>query len=404
MAISGLLAAGLAAQAAVSASSGAAEPSPTTVSVDFEFRTRFERRTDRDFNSSVNDNRTDVFTRFRPGVTVSQGPWSGRFQFQYAHSWTWSGGQNFSGENRDLSLAFAQYQESGRTFRVGRQKIALGDERLIGSSEWGNLSRAMDGVRYTDKTWDLFGFALALQSPLPTDARVFGAAYQSPLGQTAYLLKTDDTAGGDVTVHTLSHRWRGSLGSLKAEYEAAGQVGEVGARDLSAYALHAGVTYSASPALSLTLEANVASGGSSAGHTRTFDNLYPTNHKFYGSSDLVGWRNMQELTLKARYKTDPSGTLLLAWHNFWLFDKSDSWYGAGGGANRRSGGTFTDPTGSSGRDLGWELNIEYQRALSKGWSVSLGWAVFEPGGFVKNLAGGPTKSQQWGFAMLSARF
>lgn len=404
MAISGVLAAGLAVQAAISGSSEARRGPRTQVDLDFEFRTRLERRTNRDFNSAVNDNRTDLFTRFRPGVTVSQGPWSGRFQFQYAHSWTWSGGRSFSGENRDVSLAFAQYRESGRMFRVGRQKIALGDERLIGPSEWGNLSRAMDGVRYTDKSWDLFGFALALQSPLPTDARIFGAAYQSRMGQTAYLLKTDELAGDDVTVHTLSHRWRGSLGRLAAQYEVAGQVGEVGARDLSAYAFHGGVTFPASPALALTLEANVASGGSSAGHTRTFDNLYPSNHRFYGSSDLMGWRNMQELTLRARYKTDPSGTLLLAWHNFWLFDPSDSWYRASGGVNRRVGGTFTDPTGRSGRDLGWEFNISYQRSVAKGWNLSLGWAVFEPGGFVKSLAGGPTTSQQWGFAMLSARF
>jgi hypothetical protein len=31
--------------------------------------------------------------------------------------------------------------------RVGRQEIALGSQRLVGSPEWGNMRRNFDGVR-----------------------------------------------------------------------------------------------------------------------------------------------------------------------------------------------------------------------------------------------------------------
>ena len=54
----------------------------------------------------------------------------------------------------------------------------------------------------------------------------------------------------------------------------------------------------------LALEYNYASGDSNPtdGNHGTFDNLYPTNHKFYGYGDYMSWQNMHNLRLSLSAK------------------------------------------------------------------------------------------------------
>lgn len=375
------------------------------ITTDFESRARFERRIDRDFISSAHDNRSELLWRVRPGATFKTEDWTARIQFQYANSLIWTQAKNFSTENVDATLAYFQFGTGNGKVTVGRQKINLGDERLIGTLEWSNLSRSMDGIRYQNGTWDAFAFEFGVAPNIPTDAKIFAVSNKNNAGTTSYILKTDDTPGGDVTVHTLDHVWKGKVtDKISAEFETAVQTGEVGSKDLDAYAAHFQADYTASPKLSFGMEFNIASGGQSATHTKTFDNLYPTNHKFYGAADLQGWRNMQELSFHIGYKTDPNGSLSLAWHQFWLFDKTDGWYGAGGGVNPRPGGTYSDPTGASGREIGSEIDLTYNRKLDSQSSLSFGIAWFEPGSFIKNLNTGQDRRQVWGYGMVSYKF
>lgn len=376
------------------------------ISTDFDTRARFERRIDKDFLSTASDNRSELLWRFRPGVTFKSDDWVARFQFQYAHSMVWSPTKNFSIENMDATLAYFQFTSGEGKFTLGRQKITLGDERLLGTLEWSNLARSMDGARYQNGTWDAFVFEFGVAPNIPIDARVYGVSNKNSMGTTSYILKTDKSAAGDVTVHTLDHVWKGKFGNgVSAEFEAALQTGKTGSMDLGAYALHFQTDFTANPKLTWGLEANLASGGQSASHSKTFDNLYPTNHKFYGSADMQGWRNMQELSLHATYKTDPNGSLVLAWHQFWLFDKTDGWYGAGGGQNAKpGGGTYIDPTGASGANVGSEIDLTYNRKLNSQSSISLGITWFQPGSFIKNLNPGQDRRQVWGYGMVSFKF
>jgi Alginate export len=52
----------------------------------------------------------------------------------------------------DLSLAYVEMgnlEKYHATFRAGRQELAFGDERLVGISNWTNVSRTFDGYRTT---------------------------------------------------------------------------------------------------------------------------------------------------------------------------------------------------------------------------------------------------------------
>lgn len=374
-------------------------------SADVESRVRFERRIDRAFGADSTDGRSELLWRVRPGITFSGDGWRGKIQWQYAHSMIWTPARNFSTENQDASLAYVQFDLGKGKLTAGRQKINLDDERLIGTLEWSNLARSMDGVRYQGDGWDAFAFQFGVAPNRPKDARVLGVNHKHSRGSTSYILKMDDTSAGDVSVHTLTHVWKGRIAPrVTAEAEAAIQFGRVAGRDLGAFAVHVRSNYAIDPKLSIGLEGNLATGGQSAGHTKTFDNLYPTNHKFYGAADLQAWRNMQEITAHLVYKPDSLSSLAVGWHHFWLFDKTDGWYGAGGGINSRPGGSFIDPTGSSGRYVGTELDLTYNRKLGNVGSLSIGVSWFDPGTFVTRLNGGNGRTQIWGFAMFGYRF
>ena len=111
-----------------------------------EIRERHEHRSNRDFSRAVSDSRSDFLTRIRAGATAKFGKhWSFALQYQYAHDWIDKSGTKSTDEASDFSLGYAQYKGESGTLTLGRQKIALGTERLIGSAEWLNAARSVDG-------------------------------------------------------------------------------------------------------------------------------------------------------------------------------------------------------------------------------------------------------------------
>lgn len=370
----------------------------------FELRERLERRVDRDFNRDSPDGRTDLFTRARVGVEFDAGNgWSGALQYQLATDAVWTDKRNFSTQNSDANLAFVRWKGAGTTVTAGRQKIAFGSERLIGNLEWANVARSYDGMRVSTSRGDVFAARIGVSLPTLPEARVAGAAVRWSGGESMLVFKHDETAAGDVDVTTLAHRGA-AAGAVNLEYEAALQMGKVGTRDQRGWAVHVGGSKPLDGRNRVLAELNAASGGGDSDTTRTFDNLYPTNHNKYGTSDLQGWRNMSAWSLGFEHRTKSGATVSLTHHRFFLADASDAWYGAGGAPNKRGGGLYVDPSGSSGKDVGSEWDLEYARKLSPGWSVAVGVARFEPGGFVRALNGGHGDAQTWGYLSVQGRF
>ncbi|HEY0866961.1 MAG TPA: alginate export family protein [Fimbriimonas sp.] len=369
-----------------------------------EIRERFERRENRDLNENTADNRSDLLSRFRVGATFSIAPSvTGELQYQYAHELIWTVPANASTDHSDVSLGYLRHQADGETLTLGRQKIALGSQRLIGPLEWSNVARSFDGVRFQTKNLDLWAAGVGVGFPRPRDARLAGAGYTSRYGQTTLLAKWDRLAAGDQAIFTLDHLVSRNLREWNLEFEGALQAGDNAGRRQEAWALHARAGYRRIPNVTLYVEVNAASGGADEDVVRTFDNLYPTNHPFYGIMDLQGWKNMNEIALGVDYKPRADVTLKASWHKFTLRDSSDAWYGAGGGPNRFGANLFVDPTGRSGRDTGEEFDLEGVWNAAKSLTLSGGIAVFEPGAFVKNVSGSSDR-QVWGFLQAQYRF
>ena len=75
----------------------------------------------------------------------------------------------------------------------------------------------------------------------------------------------------------------------------------------------------------LWAEYNFATGDRdpSDNHLETFQNLFPTNHRFYGYMDLFSWQNLHNPMLSLRVAPLKSVTVQLDHHAFWLASTDD---------------------------------------------------------------------------------
>ncbi len=382
-----------------------AQPIEFDVKPYLDYRVRYERRTNRDLYSPKNDNRTDFLNRFRVGFEMKSGKhWSGELQYQFATDESYKISSTTNVQASDVNLAFARYKDSRVELTMGRQKINIGSERLIGSLEWSMTGRAFDGFRVKEGSWDAYAFKVAVALPKPERTRIAGTAYTSHYGLSSLIFKHDDALNPSTDHWTLSHLWTGKWGKWSADGEGALQVGHTSGKNLRAWAFHAGGAYAFAKSTRGFMELNAASGGSNGTTSFTFDNLLPTNHKFYGSMDLQSWRNMTEIEFGIEHQLNPRVNLKGSWHSFALRDASDAWYGAGGAPNQGANGVFKDPTGASGRDLGREIDFDVTYKQDAHISVSGGFGLFSPGGFVKVRNGGHGDNQKWMYLMVQLRF
>lgn len=378
---------------------------PKAINAYLDVRERYERRIDRDFNSSANDNRSDLYSRWRVGLNGRlDRDWTGQVEYQFSHDLIWTNSKNSSTANSDVSLAFGEFKKSGSTVDIGRQKIALGNQRLIGPAEWLNVPRSLDAVRYRGHALDIWAGKVGLGVNQSKNIRLAGASVSSRLGLSSMIYKHDEVGGVTVDHFTIDELYVRRFSSWDVDFEGAAQFGRSGDKDQRAYALHGQVGYRLDPKARVFAEGNYASGGSGPSTNRTFDNLYPSNHDKYGVMDLQAWKNMEELVGGVEYRPTKTQLARLSWHDFFLADASDAWYGATGLPNKFSKtGMFVDSTGHSGRNVGQEVDLEYSWALKKNVAFSAALASFAPGSFIRNVSG-HDDHQSWLYLSLSGKF
>lgn len=282
-------------------------------------------------------------------------------------------------QNLDLHQGYFQVNDmfmEGLQLRVGRQAIAFGNHPLVGSVEWSNVARSFDGVRMTldrsigslDLIWactrdnDVDQITVGDPINFPgtpatrrkgTDDQDLYVAYGTISAlpnmriEPYWIFLVDNQAGGKLLDplalnqhrHTLGMRIDGTLFGNHVDYtlEAAHQFGaiaedrtnRIGERDLdinaSALALKGGYTFLDVPwKPRLGAEYGYASGDGDnnkddqRGNFNTFENLFPTNHSLYGMMDLMGWRNMQDLSFSFSAKPMPLTGVILDYHIFRL--------------------------------------------------------------------------------------
>ena len=199
--------------------------------------------------------------------------------------------------------------------KAGRQELVYGNERLIGAVGWSNVGRTFDGIKWTygrKNKLDVFGMIIN-ESDTPvagaaTPASVlgrkdegnyfYGLYYQYRRNPDynldiygLYQLNLNETVAGedDLRRATLGTYNKGRLSnSLDFETELALQFGKRQGQDVLAFMLTGAIAYTFQTANKpiLRIGFDYLSGMDEDDEDyKVFDNLFGTNHKFYGFMD-----------------------------------------------------------------------------------------------------------------------
>jgi hypothetical protein len=312
-------------------------------------------------------------------------------------------------------------EKKGTSFKVGRQILTYGDERLIGPLEWNNLTRTWDAakLRYVGDKWSIDGFAASLVTIQPDSFNKSDLFNNGGLGRhqllsgiyfstTALDFQTTDFYAlylheeypvGDTDFVTLGTRWKSTpkaFGPWDYTVELAAQAGDVKGKDLAAFAGHAelGYTFDApwKPRLALDYSYGTGDGNGADGKVGTFQNLYPTNHLYYGYLDAASWQNMHNLNASLKLAPTAKITARLDYHAFFLADTNDAWYRANGIAAVRP------ITPGADSYAGSEVDVTVTYAATKNLSFMAGYSHFFAGSYLSDTG----KSDDANFAYLQA--
>ena len=394
---------------------------PSWLRFGLEERVREEDFKGLGFRSSNDD--TYVLQRFRLNLLVKPSNWlKFRFQTQDARVF-WKNLKPYAPpfqDTWDLRIAYVELgdSEKGLGLRVGRQEINIGDERLVGSTNWSNTARTFEAVR-ASYHWQKFrvdAFASSVvglhdgqfgeHTPGNNLHGIFGGMENVIPNSTLepYVLwrlsprvKAELGPVGTLGFFTYGVRWVGKLpGHFDYAIETALQHGSLGPDQVSAWAGHwvAGYTFTQdSWKPRFMAEYNYATGDGNArdGRRHTFDQLYPTAHDKYGLADQVGWKNIEHL--RGGLELKPTAQLALGGKlsYYWLADPHDALYNTSNAVlARRADGT-------AGRYVGKELDFAGLYSFNRFVQAGGGVGHLFPGTFLKRTTPGHNLTFQYLF-------
>ena len=185
--------------------------------------------------------------------------------------------------------------------------------------------------------------------------------------------------------------------------ELAFQTGKVRGLDLTSFAAHAGVGYTLDvpwlPRLGVAYNFGTGDGDPLDGEIETFQNLFPTNHKFYGQMDVFSWQNMHDLEASLKVQPVKAVTLKAEYHAFWLATTDDVWYRANGVTPVR---TLTPQARKASNYAGSEVDILAQWVVTKYFTVEAGYSHFFAGDYLDDT--GPADDADFGYVMATLTF
>jgi len=394
---------------------------PDWLKVDLEFRHRFEYRQNFDFNDTADDE--DGFNLYRSRLNVSLIPeedFKIFTQFQDARISHDRFASKTPYENyMDLRQFYIEADDllseedihlSSLGVRGGRQELAYGAQRLIGGFNWSNVAQTFDAGKIMAEfepyhlNIDLFAGTLTPnKSPREVDDlydgsskdRIGGyyATYKGFASATLenYLInrKTNKnisfgpSGSRELDDYTFGGRLTGKIAGTGFDYEleAAKQWGDFD--DLNVNALMAvgiiGYTFDYAWQPRAAFEFDYASGDNEASDDdkETFDNLYPTNHLYYGYMDLASLQNLNNYHFQASVKPVKKLSLQADAHLIYLDTAKDSLYNAGRGVTRTASGTGVDT------HVGNELDLTAKYKVCDYADVLLGYSHFFAGKYLE---------------------
>jgi hypothetical protein len=373
-----------------------------------EFRARLEGFSGGSFRQ---DNTDDyLLTRLRINLKIEPRHWLKVFvQGQDAHA-LWKNQRPAAAPYqstmnlRQASLELGDTAKGPIGFRVGRQELSFGEERLIGPSDWLNTPRYFEAARLTLRHGryhiDAFASSVIVVQPAnyskaqpPNNLHgLYGDIDNLIPNSTVepYVLwrlqrnqRTEEGRLGNLDYKVGGVRWAGKV-PLLFDYsvEMLREQGGLGIDSIGAWGGHwlVGRTFEQSRFKPrLYMEYNYASGDKDPkdGHIGTFDMIYPTGHDRWGLADQVGWRNIHDAHPAFEVHLHPKFLLKTGYHSYWLASATDGLYAATGPLVARI------PAGTGGTRVGQEVDIQGVWQILPALRLQPGFADLQPGPFLK---------------------
>lgn len=356
-----------------------------------EVRLRGEARENLNFVTKGTSSR-HVEQRTRVHFDINGGNGTGAF-IQLQDSRTWGSETSTAADMQmvDLHQGYFQFGQNIK-WKLGRQELAYGKHRLIGSFGWNNVGRSFDAVKASiplgNSDLDVFWSKVTEgTNTVMTDDVDFSGIYYKGSGFEPYVLHKNDSVNQDF-ISTVGLHSFGNLMGGEYDGEIAYQTGGNSGALVSAVAGDFGIKFG-----SIGIGVSYATGDDPAtGTFERFDNLYPTNHNKYGFMDQIGWKNLLAFRLEYDQPLTPGSSVGAAFHVFNKAQKNDGVYVAGGGLHASNSGT-------ADTDIGSEVDLTYKTKLEENILLTTGLSYFVPG---KALTG--TDASTWAYIMTGFKF
>jgi hypothetical protein len=320
-------------------------------------------------------------------------------------------------ENRsDLLQFYADFNIAGREDgtlrgRVGRKFLKYGSQHLVSPRGWSNTFRNFEGVKlyYTSADWDIDAFATRgvnaaagnlfrrTAADHPDASRFFSGVYTTWKGTENQKLdmywlwanEDDDKPNRiDVDRHTIGARWEGKqavkdcdrvVGTWNWELEGAYQFGEASFgmginEDIEAGFVSAVLGYTWNdvawtPSMKGVFWYGSGDDNPGDGTNNTVSTLFPLGHAHWGIIENLNGQNMVDYSLQGSVKPSSKLTVASAFHLFEKAEESDQIYNI-------AGAPFGSTPGTTGTDIGTELDIVATYQATKNLQVQAGYSWF----------------------------
>lgn len=345
---------------------------PSWIKADLEFRHRMEYRNNFDFRDSLGDR--DRFDLLRSRLTLQLIPVK-QFklftQLQDARIANDSFGNKATFENfMDTRQLYAEYEDNimidaitmnKLTVRAGRQEFSYGAQRLIGGFNWSNVAQTFDGGKLgmhfstyhlqldifggektpiktpreaddlfdgsnKDRIWAYYATAKAFHETLIENYLIHRETYKN--------ISFGPNGASEIDNYTFGGRLKKAFSNgIDYELETAGQWGSFRDQDVHAAMAVGIVGYTLQkpwqPRLAFEFDYGSGDSDPNDGKMTTFDNLYPTNHLFYGYIDFISLQNLNDYRFQVSAKPHKKLKLQADWHLLYLDTPKDAYYSVG---------------------------------------------------------------------------
>ncbi|MGA2269299.1 MAG: alginate export family protein [Bryobacteraceae bacterium] len=369
------------------------------------YRARLESYSAGNFQAGNSD--TYLLTRFRLGMLLKPASWFRVYAELQDATAFWKNPPlappyQSTWDLRRAYVDLGDIEQSHVAFRVGRQDLAFGHLRLLGTAYWRNASRGYDAaMAVLNFSWlrvNAFAASPVIVSANGLSHHQQGNNIHGIYGTLKKLIphstvepyvfwrlapgiKTEEGNLAKLDEKTIGLRWAGTQSRFDFDAETAGQTGHIGADDIRAWAWSAVTGYNVEIFRRKTrvfIKYDFASGDRNPkdGVHGTFDQLYPNIHDHHGIADQVAWQNLKSVRSGVKFSVRSNWVLAAAFNGWWLASVTDGFYNSSGGIVAR------DPKGLSGTHIGNEYDVQTSYRLDRNLELGVGVGHIRSGEFL----------------------